>query len=90
MLNNIYLTVGIIFALFSLTGMILTSFLWLNKSFREHLEKVLKTHSTKNRAWTKQLFLDYYYALDQRLSNVNMRLNILEKKCVKQHEKNND
>lgn len=90
MLNNIYLVIGIVLALFTLTGMTITSFLWVNKSFRNHLEDLLKIHDKENRSWTKQLFLDYYYALDQRLSNVNMRLNIIEQKCKKEHEKNND
>lgn len=86
MLNNIYLTVGIIFTLFSLTGMTITSFLWLNKSFREHLEELLKRHDKDNRAWTKQLFLNYFLALDERIKDVNLRLKQIEKKCEKQHD----
>lgn len=90
MLNNIYLITGIIVALFTLTTMMLTAFLWLNKSFRDYLTTLLEKHDKENKDWTKTLFLDYYYALDERLTNLNYRLKGIEKKCLNRHEKNND
>ena len=86
MLNNIYLITAIAVALFTLSAMTITSFLWVNKSFRSHLEKILEVHEEKTKNWAKQLFLDYYYALDERLTNVNYRLKNIEKKCDKNHD----
>lgn len=85
MLNNIYLITAIAVALFTLTAMTITAFMWINNSFRKYLEELLKRHDKDNRAWTKELFLDYYYALDERLTNVNVRLLQIEKKCEKKH-----
>ena len=86
MLNNIYLITAIIVACFTLTAMTITAFLWVNKSFRTHLEKLLEKHDKDSKSWTQQIFLDYYYALDERLTNLNYRLKNIEKKCDKNHD----
>lgn len=85
MLNNTYLIVAIIVALFTLSGMVVTSFLWINKSFRDYLEKLLKNHDDANRTWTEQLLQDYYYSLDEKITNLHYRLSSIEKKCNRIH-----
>lgn len=88
-LNNIYLFFSILVALCTLSGMIVTSFLHLNKSFREYLTKLLEKHSQETKNWTRQILLDYYYSLDTRLTHITDRLKILEQKYDKQFNNKN-
>lgn len=86
MLNNIYLITAIAIGCFTLTSMTITAFMWINNSFRKYLEELLNRHDKENKAWTKQLFLDYYITLDERIKNVNIRLKNIEKICEKNHD----
>lgn len=76
----------IILAGATLVGMTITSFLAINKSFREHIETLLSLHDSKNREWTKQLVLDYFLSFDERIKEINLRLKTIEKKCDKNHD----
>lgn len=52
----------------------------LQKSLKNSINKTIKEREEKIIEQQKQLFLDYYYPLDSRIKNINLRVKKLEEK----------
>lgn len=52
----------------------------LQKSFREHIDNLIKNYDENLKLWIGGTFEEYYIPIDNRLKNLNYRIKELEKK----------
>ena len=80
MLENIESLTIIICTVIATSFATITTISSLQKSFRDHIDKVLKDHDTIMRLWINKAFERYYNSLNDSIETFKLRLEKLEKK----------
>lgn len=79
-MEKYYYLATIIVSLFTTATLTIGALMSITKVLRNSIENMIKARETIILENQKQLFLEYYYPLDNRLKNLNERLKQLEKK----------
>jgi len=78
MLVNLSFIASILIALCTLTTMTVSSFLYINKCYKDVLNQKIIDHDEKIKLWIKLYFEDYYSSLNDKITDLSYRVKNIE------------